>query len=156
MSVDLKFSVPSNGESYSEFVFDRCEQLIDAKIWKSISIKDYNLWKNNFSGEAERYFAALVLDALIYRSREQTIASIQQAFHRTVYELGLDKEVDWIRNLAFGKDAGIRLVPVIKNSDPPTKSGTTILRIIKREFRFREDLMLWPWQVRAITESCVL
>lgn len=41
----------------------------------------------------------------------------------------------------------IRIVPVIRDSDPPTKSGPSIARLYKREIKINDDYVIWPWLI---------
>ena len=149
------FSVPPDGESYVSNIIDRCYDLIDTAVWQGIDKARLNAWLANFSDSMEeRYFACVVLDALIYRSHDQTLSLLVQLFQRVLPDLhrkawpGVTGINDWIVALQNPNvDCGTRLVPVIRDDDPPTKSGPLVARLLKRHLRLREDWMIWPWQV---------
>lgn len=152
------FSVPEQGETYTRDIEQRCEDLINLRIWGGLEIHQLRSWMNTFVGSAERYFAARLLDALIYRSKPQTTALMTQLFQKGIPDLvrrnslGDGLNSDWGLILsAKSADPGIRVVPVIKTSDPPTKSGPLVCRLLKRELGLSEKWMIWPSEVgRAI------
>ena len=142
--------LPENHETYVRIIKQRCEDLIDGQIWNGIHLQRLDGWLSNFETPVEKYFSARLLDLLIYRSDSQTQALIMQSFTKILPEasrvlhLG---NVDWIDLLSQRKDPGVRLVPVIKSDDRPTKSGLLVLRLIKRHLHLNESWMIWPWQI---------
>jgi hypothetical protein len=52
-------------------------------------------------------------------------------------------------------DPGVRIVPVIRDDDPPTKSGPLVVRIIKRHLRLREKWMIWPFKIGEIQDKAI-
>lgn len=154
-----RFEIHAEGAVYTEFVLDRCRQLIAAAIWNGIAPDQFESWVNNFRGDVERYFAACVLDALIYRSEEQTVALMEHLFQRSIPDFLADnpppqvESRDWAALLRAGPlrrhDPRVRLVPVIRNSDPPTKSGPVLARLYRRRLRLDDRWMIWPWQVES-------
>ena len=110
--------------------------LIDEKIWDSISHNDLDGWLNNFKTLEEKLLSALLLDSLIYRSAQQTTALLRSAL-----ECALPLAIyDCPNSVINGDDflkiftsksiiKNIRIVPVIRNADPPTKSGPSIARM---------------------------
>jgi hypothetical protein len=149
------FTVPRDGESYISHILERCSDLIDTKIWQGIEKSNIEAWLTNFHTVEEKYFAAVILDALMYRSRAQTISLLIQLFQRILPDLVLQLGIrtldpDWIAALSqTSNDPRIRIVPVIRDNDPPTKSGILIARLLKRHLRIKEKWMLWPWQVES-------
>lgn len=152
------FSLPKDGDVYIAQILERCEDLIYAGIWEGIGTIRLYTWMNNFKTPTERYFAACVLDALIYRSRAQTVAMMKQLLQRSLPDilrtepLKVNTETDWYQQLQLPmhiKDSHIRIVPVIKSTDPPSKSGPLICRIYRRELMLNQDLMIWPWQIES-------
>ncbi len=153
---DKPFCVPKDGDVFVSQILDRCENLTKAGIWKGLDTIRLNTWMNNFVTPTEKYFAACVLDALIYRSNEQTFAMMKHLFQHSLPNVlrikppKFSTESDWYQQLQCPihvKDPHIRIVPVIKSTDPPTKSGPLICRFYRRELRLNQNLMIWPWQI---------
>jgi hypothetical protein len=128
--------------------------LIDEKIWDSISHNDLDGWLNNFKTPEEKLLSALLLDSLIYRSAQQTTALLRSAL-----ECALPLAIyDCPNSVINGDDflkiftsksiiKNIRIVPVIRNADPPTKSGPSIARMYRRNLSVNDDYMIWPWLI---------
>jgi hypothetical protein len=152
---DPNFSVPIDGPLFFSTIRERCFELIDSGIWDGIEPGQLRRWLNNFITDEQRYFSACVLDMLIYRSPAQTTALMRQLFERTLPDLSRDKgilsgdEDAWFERLASTgrRDPLIRLVPVIRLTDPPTKSGPVIARLYRRELGLNDRWMIWPWQI---------
>jgi hypothetical protein len=147
-----EFTSPSGGESYVRDVADRCEDLIHTHVWAGIDVDRLREWLNNFDGREPRYFAARLLDSLIYRSPAQTTSLMVQQFQRVLPDLTrtapspLGIVDDWIEAFASGSiDPGMRLVPVIRFEDPPTKSGPLVCRLLRRNLGLNDHWMIWPW-----------
>ncbi len=149
------FSVPHDGEDFEADVLYRCQDLIVSRIWEGILLHRLKTWFTNFKTAPERYFAACVLDTLIYRSKGQTVAMMQQLFQRTLPDLVRSDppqegpSQDWGQALVRTTpgDPGLRLVPVIRSVDSPGKSGPLLCRMYRRHLRFNHDWMIWPWQL---------
>jgi hypothetical protein len=153
--VTWKFTLPRNSDTYVRGILDRCNALIDVGIWEGIDRFRLRAWFQNFQGDDERYFAACLLDSLVYRSEFQTYALMEQLLQRCL-PLGILKEAkrtnrrDWQECLSNPhRDPGVRLVPVIRPDDPPTKSATLLARLYRRAFGLSENWMVWPWQIEA-------
>ena len=78
------FRLPADGDIYVDRVFTRCRDLIGYQLWAGLQRSRLDSWIGNFRTSEERYFAARVLDALIYRSEDQTIALLRQLFRRVI------------------------------------------------------------------------
>lgn len=150
------FRVPMDGETYISNVRERSFSLISSGIWAGMTQPQLRAWLNNFTGERESYFAACILDALIYRSSQQTVALMDHMLQRALPNLaqacGIMQEqaLGWREPLSKGRrrdDPGIRLVPVIRPDDPPTKSGPVIARMYKRDIGLSERWFIWPNQI---------
>lgn len=104
----------------------------------------------NFVTDEERYFAACVLDSLIYRSENQTIALIKQLYQRILPDLSrqaippVGKDIDWLNilNRAEKNDPKVRLIPVRTSDDSPAKSTHQVLRLMKRNLGIEEQWMV--------------
>ena len=144
--------------SYIKEITERCEDLINTSIWHGIHVQRLRRWLNNFETEQEKYFAACILDNLIYRSEEQTTALLKQLFQRTLPDLTrrsispVDTIYNWEERLKKSStncsvDPEIRLVTVTGRQDPPTKSAHQIARLMKRFLRIDEEWIINSWEI---------
>lgn len=67
-------------ETYVESVFSRSEMFIDMGIWRGIDKVSLRAWRNNFTTVDERYFSALVLDNLTYRTEDHVKSMLIDLF----------------------------------------------------------------------------
>lgn len=155
--IEKPFEVPRNGQVYITAIVERCRQLIDTQIWMGISPSALDGWLANFIGDREKYFAACILDSLVYRSEEQTVSLTREIFDRelsTHYErknintFPFDDLAKYFHNYPPEENRPIAIVPVIRRNEPPTKSGPMIARMLKRQLHVNQYHMLWPWQVK--------
>lgn len=160
----MEFSAPKDAEIFIEQVLDRCKNLIISGIWDGLKPVQLDIWMGNFNGDTERYFATCVLDALIFRSEDQTIALMEQLFQRTLPDLlrrnppAVGLKGSWLESLRTplsGTIPPLVIVPVIRSNDPPTKSGPLLARLYRRNLSLNQDLMFWPWQVPELKKAGV-
>jgi len=114
-------------------------------------------WLNNFSTDEEKYFGACILDNLIYRSEQQTVALIRQLLERNLSDLTrrhptpIGPIQDWLELLRTDPsprhDLRLRLVVVVHRDDPPTKSAYVIARLMKRYLHVNANWIITPWSV---------
>lgn len=144
-----EFKLPRDGEIYTAAIIARCRQLISTRIWTGLNVTTFDSWLGNFAGPLERYFAACLLDVLVYRSEGQTTALMREVISRSIPEVvpsfGGQSALEVLSGTA---DPGIRIVPVIRQSDPPTKSGPLLARMYRRRLQLNDKWMIWPWQAR--------
>jgi hypothetical protein len=156
MNESHKMKLPRSADARADTVFSLAESLIDTEIWDGLQKPRLRSWIGMFNGSEERYFAAMLLNALIYRSQAQTAALALQLFQRRIPQL-----ID-VLGLVMGKhptlleilsnperDPNIRIVPILKESDPPTKSGPLVCRLLKRLLGLSDHWMIWPTQVNT-------
>lgn len=148
------FRLPVDGNIYAASIFTRCRALIGYELWSGLQLHRLDAWINNFRTPEERYLAARVLDSLIYRSDAQTIALMRQLFCRVVPDRARERRLpfqlkDCYSSLRGTNDPRIRVVPVIPPNSPPTKSGPTIARHLKRALRFNETWIIYPHDVAS-------
>ncbi|WP_187979558.1 phosphoribosyltransferase-like protein [Pseudomonas oryzihabitans] len=136
--------------------------LIDQKIWDSISHSSLESWLNNFKSQEEELIAALLLDGLVYRSAQQTtsllIAALECALPFAVYNTpdAIISGLDFIKIFSSKTiDNSIKIVPVIRDADPPTKSGPSIARMYRRQLGINDDYMIWPWLIDSNVKAGV-
>ena len=145
--------LPGDWSLYNAEIIQRCEKLIEVGIWSGITKIRLNSWLNNFKSDKEVYFAACILDSLIYRSNDQTVALSRQMLQRTVHDIDKVKKIpvtinDWEVDLSVEKlvrtrlDPKVRFVPVCKSNDSPHKSGYFISRMYKRDIRIHPSLFI--------------
>ena len=140
-----KFGLPRDGIVYTDTVFSRSRDFISYDVWSGIELHRLDQWIANFKTEEERYFAAKVLDALIYRSDRQTIALMKHLFQVTLPDYSRKMCLpESLRNpyssmKDASKDPGLRVAPVLPDHSSPTKSGPTYTRDLKRHLRFSEN-----------------
>lgn len=148
------FHIPKDGQTYVSDIVDRCEELIHRDIWSGLHIQRLRKWISNFLTDEERYFAACVLDSLIFRSKDQTLALIKQLFQRVIPDLArLDPTPirpisDWQQCLR-DENSDVRIVAAVKKRDPPTKSAHIVARLMKQYFFISEHNIIKPWEVEG-------
>ncbi|MEK6210553.1 MAG: hypothetical protein AABM64_09360 [Pseudomonadota bacterium] len=153
----MPFSPPQGSESFIQDVQLRTQHLVDTGIW-DIPQERFTGWFQQFISQEEKFFGACLLDSLIYRSREQFLACATALYRGALrWQCGAqvpgNSDIDLLSFLKSPIDRKIRLIPVIGDDDPPTKSGPLVLRYIKRELRLDETWMDWPWKVERLVSS---
>ncbi len=130
---------------YIEGVETRVAQLISQQVWQGLDAARCRTWMKQFHDRDCALLGATLLDNLIYRSRPQVEALLKTVL--TGPDLnGPDAEHDFslIEMLRSRVDPGVRLSPVIRLDQSPTKSGTYVLRLLARSLRLNERWMKWP------------
>jgi hypothetical protein len=145
-------TLPKDWKIYSNSIRDRCRDLIEYKIWSGIDLNRFEMWRQNFKTDAEKYFSACVLDSLIYRSNPQTYALINQMLYKELNNLFRVLGISDLQNFPHClmekyRDPLIRLIPCIKSTSPVTKSSNEVLRFMKRYFRISENWIINPWNI---------
>ena len=141
------FQLPKDAAIYTASIFERSRELISYNLWSGLQQHRLDKWIRNFETDEERYFAAKVLDALIYRSKDQTVALMQHLFQRTIPDLhrfyGISPSLSTVySSLKTEHDSNIRLAPVLPPSEAPIKSGTFIGRYLRRLLHFHPDWII--------------
>lgn len=148
----MAFQCPPNAEIYFEQVVKRCRGYLRLHLWE-IEQPTLDGWLTNFSTLEERYLAARLLDKAIFRSESQIRAMIVQLLQRTLADaLAAPNEFgeDWQAVLkSEEKDPRLRLVPVIRDTDSPAKSGPLVARLFRRLGEVSDDWMVWPWLMQG-------
>jgi len=148
-----EFTLPDFAHTYINNVRDRSIDLITYKIWNGLNILDLKKWLNNFEGDLEQYFAACILDALVFRSEEQLVAQAKELFTKKICNL-LSKNgyilphySSFIDILKGSPNSDFRLVSVSNRNERPVKSSNLILRLYKRKLGFNENWFITPDEV---------
>ena len=148
--MNTSFKLPESGPDYIERILGRCESLIQCRIWEGLDLTRLRRWCRNFTTNEGQYFSACLLDSLIYRSTPQTCALSRQLFQRSLPDavrsdpLPIAPVSDWLSLLGGNADPLVRVIPVIGNDDPPTKSGFLITRLFKQVLRVNEAWIIKP------------
>ncbi len=150
-----EFSLPKNAQTYINTVKDRCEDLIHHKIWGGIKILDLKRWFLNFDGELEQYFAACILDALIYRSDDQCTALANELFTKKLIKVlegvgfKFESYKSLIELLKLNTTNELRLVSVSNKGERPDKSSSVILRSYRRKLGLNNNWFISPNEIDA-------
>lgn len=145
MTIKSSFRLPQDAVTYTDSVVERCRALISYGIWSGIPAARLDAWIENFEGADGHYFAARVLDSLIYRSEDQTNELLKQLYQRILPDYARLMRMDPSIGSALSElqsgdgDPAIRLIAVEPPKAAPVKSGPTIGRQIKRFLRFKDQ-----------------
>lgn len=140
--------LPESSEKFTKYVIADSRRLIEIGLW-DIGMSRLDSWLKQFCGPEETFFAACILDQLIFRTNQQFESSLHSIFRSNLNGM-LEEHADDLTltsMLSGTSDPKLRLVPVIRENDPPTKSGPLVLRKLQRLLKIRPKWMCWPWQV---------
>lgn len=144
------------GILFYENVLTSTKTLISSGLWKDVNIRSLEKWTEYFEGAEEKILCGLLLDSLTYRSRVQTQALLFNVLEKSIpqalrnFPLDLDKSLyETLIAKHPGRDKNkIKIIPVISDIDPPTKSGPLVARLYKKEVNVSEKFMDWPWKLK--------
>lgn len=146
--------LPANYEEFIERAVAETRLMISLGLWE---LHDERLtgWLSQFTTEEGRFFAAAILHQLVIRSKEQFDACLRSMYRGCIKAHLFDGQEDGAlaRVLRARTSGGVSLVPVICESDPPTKSGPLVLRVLKKALRISDSSMDWPWIAVAKAEE---
>ena len=156
----MQFKLPEDGPIYTEHIISRSRDLITHNIWQGIDEIRLSRWLKNFRTEKQRYFAARVLDSLIYRSDAQTKSMLTHLFQRTIPDIarqhGLPPELyTALDRLQSKTEPNFSLVPVVPSTGSTMASGSLIARIISRHLRIQRKRILGAHEIRRTTPFVV-
>lgn len=149
--------LPENIDYFVESVIATGKQLIERGFWE-IPESRLDSWCRQFCGPEEQFFAACLLDQTIFRSRLQFESALRTLFRSNLSGAVFPGQNDLcLAEAVQGRsDPKIRLIPVICESDPPTKSGPLVMRRLQRILRLNSKWMCWPWQApKEIDEKAI-
>lgn len=144
------FVLPASSSDFVRMMDDKAKTLIDLGIWDFTQAR-YRGWRNQFITDEEEFFAACVIDTLIYRHKDQftsalrTLVAGPMRWHLSSLVPG-SSDLDLQEALKGNSLQNLAIVPAIDESEPPTKSGPFVLRRLKKTFGVSTDLMCWPWK----------
>jgi hypothetical protein len=154
----MPFECPPNAEIYLDQVVNRCRGYIRLGLW-TIEPAALDGWLSNFVSPEEKHMAACLLDEVVFRSESQVRAMILQLLQRTLSDAMADCNqfgIDWQELLSDDqKDPAVRIVPVIRDSDSPTKSGPLVARLYRRLGGVSDKWMIWSWLISKSIRSGV-
>tara|TARA_Y100001934_G_scaffold147459_1_gene177073 strand:+ start:440 stop:1342 length:903 start_codon:yes stop_codon:yes gene_type:complete len=134
----------------------RATRLIETGIWNGLAYSDLQAWIANFKSPDEKLLASLLLDSFTFKSQEQLAAQIKACLTSSIPYSLANRSIDILNGIDFSsvlkkkyeRNLTMYLVPVIRDIDPPTKSGPSVARQFKRLECINEEYMIWPWQIR--------
>lgn len=143
---------------YFDATVERAKEFIEYKIWSGIDRASLDNWLAQFRTPEHKLTAATILRNLCYRSKAQTTALAKQIFQRKLPNLLQGTKYshlqsDWLdiltdRSNSAHRRTKIRLVPVIKRGDRPTKSGPVVARLLKIQLGINDKFMIWPHEIQ--------
>ena len=156
----MPFTLPPDGPIYTDHIISRCRDLIAHNIWQGIDDIQLGQWLNNFPLAEQRYFAARVLDVLMYRSDPQTKSMLTHLFHRTIPDVArhysfsshLHSVCD---RLQRNHEPELRLVPVSPARQAAMASGPLITRLAQKHLNFRKKWIIPHRKIRSTTPFVV-
>jgi hypothetical protein len=133
----------------------RAQKLISCGAWEGIDSGRLDSWFNQFVSRQKDLLGACLLDNFIFRGKGQVEALLKAAMcspDMLTPAAKWDSEVvDALGNRRV--DPGIRLAPVIRLDQPPTKSGTYVLRRLAKSLRIQDKWMLWLQSLAEMPDS---
>ena len=132
-----------SAETYVESVFSRSEMFIDMGIWHGIDKVKLRAWKNNFTTVDERYFSALVLDNLTYRTEEHVKSMLIDLFTIGIpnaFRLNNDEMYETMRFAFFllKKDKGVP-IRIVNTNHTSTQSSAHYAFILNHVMGFHRE-----------------
>jgi hypothetical protein len=140
---------------FIEGIKSRARKLIRHKIWDGIDEGRVTAWLQQFEARNCELLGACLLDSFIFRNRAQVEALLRVALTSpdVVSPQAICDEATLFELARRGPDPGIRLAPVIRLDQPPTKSGCYVLRRLAKSLRIHDKWMVWPQKLRDAPNS---
>lgn len=142
---------------------EQCLKLIGLGIWKGIDSNDFKAWLKNFSTPQEKYFAAWVIDWLVYRNEEHVESMLFDLLTRHLHnQWRIDKNPEYLpmRNpleILMSKWAvnkySLRYVTAVKKDDRASKSGYRIINVLNHNLRVSEKYNIKPEEIGDAYEN---
>lgn len=133
----MAFEIPQGWENYPTQVISRFHLLINTRVVDGIDNSSLKKWFKNFNSDLEKYFAAHLLDSLVFRTQRMLAASYQQIQQKLLPDIlrkhdsfDFEDNEDFISKLKSQATASnLRYVSVSGDYfDTPGKSGEVLLR----------------------------
>lgn len=145
---------------YYGAIKERCSKLIDYRVWDGIDKNRLDAWLKNFDSDKDRFFAACILDHLVYRSEEQTISMLYDLLSRDLDNLfrlngiSLDKSpLELLRDKYDCHDPKFRIVSAVKPEDAASKSGYLMCNLIVHHLSVYDRWVITPGMIDREAES---
>lgn len=140
---------------FIEGIKSRARKLIRHKVWDGIDEGRVTSWLQQFEARNCELLGACLLDSFIFRNRAQVEALLRVALTspELVTSQATFDEATVSQLTKRGPDPGIRLAPVIRLDQPPTKSGCYVLRRLAKSLRIYDDWMVWPQKLSDAPNS---
>lgn len=141
------FKAPEWSESFYDDIVSKCEKYISNGYWDDIDTIRFRNWLTNFKSKEENYFAACILDSLVYRTKKMVNSSIDEiavtripCFLRSIEVENIDCTQTWLDRLRTGSNIPFRII-AIENVDGRTgKSGTILSRRVDERLHLARHL----------------
>lgn len=150
----MPFALPTDGSTYIDQIITRCKDLINYNVWQGLDELQLDIWLNNFSCDKQRYFAARLLDVLIYLSEPQTKSMLTHLFQRTIGDLARTHNFgSFLQStselLQSEHEPHIRVVPVTPDRHSATASGPLLTRLARRHLNIRKKWIISARRIRS-------
>lgn len=134
---------------------ERAQKLIRCGAWEGIDHGRFESWFNQFVARQKELLGACLLDNFIFRGKGQVEALLKAALCSPAMLTPAAKWDGEVVEALCGRrvDPGIRLAPVIRLDQAPTKSGTYVLRRLAKSLRVQDKWMLWPQSLAEMPDS---
>lgn len=158
-SITTPFIVPKDYNVYISQINEKVNNLVKHNIWRGIEKIKLKQWMKNFDSPEELYFAACVLDNLIYRNNAQTESMLYNLISIDIPNLlhkHKPKNVNpYITLFGFKNsiETNVRLVCVKGEFDGPSKSSHFVARMLKRKMLYAENWMITPDLIKPCMDS---
>jgi hypothetical protein len=151
------FKAPVDWISYYDVVIERCNNYIKTGYWEGIEELKLKLWLTNFYSDEEKYFAACLLDALVFRTPQMVNASFQHIATSIIpnflnkYRIKIPDELDnWVYSLSSGVGIPLRIIAIEDVDKKTGKSGSVVIRDIKKSLDLAGHLSKKPEHIGEI------
>ncbi|HDS1795054.1 MULTISPECIES: hypothetical protein [Pseudomonas] len=158
----MPFHVPDRHYSLYNDVARRFRSMLQRGVITGTEESTLDRWLDNFQSEEELYFAARILERLIFRSQGMIESSIDQLLHCVLpaylrqWQLYSHPSIEVFLE-ALGESNGsypLRFVGVDGNKASDTgKSGVVIIRHYKRHARINKSITCRPDRLNTLPED---
>lgn len=157
--MDQSIDVPS----FIQHKKSQCGKLIEYGIWKGIDSNDLSAWLKNFSTEQEKYFAACIMDWLVYRNDDHVDSMLFDLLTRHLHnQWRIDKNSNYdslknpleiLSSKWDFKKYPLRYVTAVTKKDRGTKSGYHIISVLNHNLGVSERYNISPDEVQKSYEQ---
>lgn len=141
------FKAPDWSESFYDDICAKSETYINSGYWDDIEIRHLRNWLTNFNNKEEKYFAACILDSLIYRSKRMVNSSIDEIAITRIPSFLKEKKIEdvcciksWLTRLRQGGDIPFRIIAIEDVDQRAGKSGAVLSRRVDERLHLARHL----------------